>query len=831
MAWEWLNTLGNYTCTKPLVYTPSNIPTYPTLSELSIGDTPQTAGNTNHTWNISDDLIITYVFNGIYSPYAWDVMDVPNNVSLASQGGGNGQNIKSLDFLIAIDYTNQIAKIYYAICWNSYPDEYQISAINMNTEKQQRFYELIQGAIPVLYTWSSVPAISGKNGILSLPTLYENYPGDPVTDLTPADFARIPEEALLSRLYPEKIFNEEKIFAYSGENNYVSITWSSNTYFTMKYYINGQLLDTIGYTLQNAADDVYMHMTAIFAGGEQGTDYLARPCLIIRDANSGLLSAFTESVDASLYPDYYTWLEGSVGDWGDAILGQWNKEAGGDDYTIPSDDPIPEPTLPTISSLELGMTKMYKVTKEQINDFWSWLANEDEQLINYLFKADPLSGIVGLNIVPFAVEAGGSSEIKYLGLSSGVNGNRITKQFQEIDCGTFPVPKYMHGTYLDHSPFTRIKCVIPYIGTIDLDTDDVSGKTIQLKLRYDVLTGICVAHIYVNGSIHYEAAGNININVAMTQKDYSSLANSVKGVTSRLGSAITQGMATGAMTGSMAGAGVGIGGSMVAAGLEMAMSKPSYRYVQGGAGASAAFMGIDRPFLLFQIPKLARPQSDEKFIGMPSYIMDKIGSFTGFSKYKNPHIDNVQCTAKEKLDIEAQLANGIINQIGTDAESATPDATPAAPGNTPITFLKNKSDNNVMGKTFSDTQLKTEGKLLFGNSITTPIFLVEGDLIGYNYAYVHMFNRFYYISDVIVQANGMCEVHFNADPLQSFKDSIKECKGICERSQNRNNMYINDGALITQQDSEIFTKQFSKSNVHFSFTKNSACFTLILADL
>ena len=186
MAWEWLDTLGNYTCTKPLVYTPSNIPTYPALSELSIGDTPQTAGNTNHTWDISEDLKITYVFNGIYSPYAWDVMDVPNNVSLASQGGGNAQNIKSLDFLIAIDYTNQIAKIYFAICWNSYPNEYQISAINMNTAKQQRFYELIQGAIPVLYTWSSVPAISGKNGILRLSTLVDINDGNPVetTDTT-----------------------------------------------------------------------------------------------------------------------------------------------------------------------------------------------------------------------------------------------------------------------------------------------------------------------------------------------------------------------------------------------------------------------------------------------------------------------------------------------------------------------------------------------------------------------------------------------------------------------------------------------------------------------
>lgn len=192
MAWEWLDTLGNYTCTKPLVYTPSNIPKYPALSELSIGDTPQTVGNTNHTWDISDDLKITYVFRGIYEPYSWDVMDVPNNVSLASLGGGNCQNIKSLDFLIAIDYTNQLAEIYFAICWNSYPDEYQINPVNMNTARQQRFYELIQGAIPVLYTWSSVPAISGKNGILSLPTLVDTD-GNPISGQSASVFSSLPE--------------------------------------------------------------------------------------------------------------------------------------------------------------------------------------------------------------------------------------------------------------------------------------------------------------------------------------------------------------------------------------------------------------------------------------------------------------------------------------------------------------------------------------------------------------------------------------------------------------------------------------------------------------
>ena len=691
-------------------------------------------------------------------------------------------------------------------------------------------YNALHGAVPVLYNWSSVPAISGKMGILSCPALYEDSDGNPVTDGTRQDFAKLPDSSLLSQLC-QKIYNDEQIIAYSGEDNKLSCTWTSATAFTLKWYIQDVQIASISYTLANASDDVWIHMLFDKSGAEDPEQHAwARPSIVIRNSVTGYYSWNTESVDSGLFDTFYEWIYGSQKDWGDAILGDFNEEAGGDDYSIPSDDPIPEPAMPTISSLNLNMTKMYKCTKDIINSFWTWLCDDNVQIGNKLFTADPLQGVIGINIVPFDISADGNPEICYLGLHTNVYAPRVTDQFQEIDCGTFKVPKYMYGTYLDYSPFTKIKCVIPYIGIIDLDTDDVSGKTLQLKLRYDVLTGICIAHLYVNNALHYEAAGNININVPMTQKDYTQIANTIKGVISRLGGSTSQAIGMGAISGNAAAAGVGIGSSLVASGLELAMAKPSYRYIQGGAGASAAFMGIDRPFLLFQIPTLARPEADEKFIGMPSYIKDKIGSFKGFAKFKNPHIDNVACTASEKAKIEQFLQAGIINQVGTDKESTTPSNTPTTTGNTVITFIKNQSDNNVMGKTFNTTQHAIEGKLLYDHSITQPVFLISGNVIDYNYAYIGDFNRFYYITDVITKAHGMCEVHFDCDVLQSFKASIKECDGICERSQNRNNMYINDNALITQQNAYVFTKQFSKTGVRFNFAKGNACYTLVLAD-
>lgn len=703
-------------------------------------------------------------------------------------------------------------------------------------------YQAITGNLQPEHSWLSVTAISGRNGILDLPTLFtQPTDGEPVTDADMTAFFKWNMNAEISALSGGKILNEETLIVVSGDDFRCTATWNSTTSVTIKFYMPEQTTPfaSTTYTLSNASDEIFFAMLEDDYTQEEHNEW-ARPSFIIHDGVTGKYSYNTESVSESLLGDYYAWINASIGG-GYTIWGDENDEQGGNGYGIPTDEPIPEPALPTISSLNLNMTKMYKCTKDQINAFWDWLNDPDTQIENNLFGNDPLQAIVGINICPVEISADGNPEIVFLGNHTNVFAPRVTDQFQDIDCGTITLDSYMHGSYLDFAPYTSIKCIVPYVGAIQLDPDDVmpsinpntgklQKKKLQLKLRLDVLTGVCVAHIYVNNSLHYEAGGQINIPVPMTQKDYTEVGNAVRRAISNVAQSIAQSAVIGAMTGGMAGAGVGIGGSLIASGMDIALSKPKYTYVQAGAGASSSFLGIDRPYLLIEIPKLARPANDEKYFGMPSYITGKIKTFTGYGKFKNPHMDSLTCTDREKEEIVSLLSNGIINQVGTSAESATPSDEPTTTGNTVITFLKNKSDRNVMGKTFSATKLKVEGKLLYDNSITTPVFLIDGDITGYNYAYIGLFSRFYYISDVVIKNNGMCEVHMTSDPLQSFKADIKEREAICERSENKNNFYVNDGAMIIKQDSYVFTKQFEKSNAHFSFNKGNASYTLILAD-
>lgn len=63
-------------------------------------------------------------------------------------------------------------------------------------------YTAIMGSIPVLYQWSSVPTISGKNGILSLATLKASKinDGEPVSNGSASDFSSLPSSSKISVL-------------------------------------------------------------------------------------------------------------------------------------------------------------------------------------------------------------------------------------------------------------------------------------------------------------------------------------------------------------------------------------------------------------------------------------------------------------------------------------------------------------------------------------------------------------------------------------------------------------------------------------------------------
>lgn len=90
-----------------------------------------------------------------------------------------------------------------------------------------------------------------------------------------------------------------------------------------------------------------------------------------------------------------------------------------------------------------------------------------------------------------------------------------------------------------------------------------------------------------------------------------------------------------------------------------------------------------------------------------------------------------------------------------------------------LKLYKNNSERNCITKVLSN-ELSLNGTLRHETSIKTPVITIAGDesIIGYNYAFIVEFNRYYFITDIKSIRNGIWEVSFLCDVLMSFKTDI-----------------------------------------------------------
>lgn len=680
---------------------------------------------------------------------------------------------------------------------------------------------------PITYTWSSVPSISGKNGILRLTQLNSTTDGNPVNNGTASDFYAQPDQANIMSLYPNVIYGTEKIVAYSGNKNELTIKWTDSTHFTMKFNIymeNGIYSISFDYTLPSASV-IPKLMILIDLTGENP---LMRPSMVFK--NGDVYSYNIEEVADGTAHMLYTWFYDGMTIDDDPVFGESNSEAGGDGSVILTDEAVSHGGMPNHSAID--MIKLYSLSGSDIAGLMNWMNDDDVQILAKWFDGDPLQGIIGVNLSPINFESqdtGISSTVHIFGYDTEVSAFRFSTQFVPIDCGEYTFDPQMGDTYLDYNPFTKIKLYLPFIGTLELNTDDVMNRTIKLRYVFDLLYGVCVAQVLVYGddgySVHYERVGQFLTQLPLAKADYdqmsSALKNAISTIVGMVGSAFTGGLTSQSIpNGNVAG---GVVGGLSSLAQNVITSHPNVIYNGGSPTGVSGFMGVEEPYILIETPKLARPERDAEFVGMPSFITGKISTFTDFAKFKEVHLEGFACTGNERERIMDYLRKGVIIRSG----SSTPSDTPQSGGQL-IIFLRNLSETNVIGKAFATSSGSTikivlEGKLILNQSIETPKFLVEGNVLSYNYAYIPMFDRFYYITDIVLKEQNMMEVSFDVDVLQSFKSQILNCEGIADRSTNRTNYYINDGSLTVQQNTRLITQHFTKSGAKFSFARETDC--------
>ena len=160
------------------------------------------------------------------------------------------------------------------------------------------------------------------------------------------------------------------------------------------------------------------------------------------------------------------------------------------------------------------LTSTFHMTKErlvQLGQFlWGSSIFDEFSLINN----NPIENIISCKAIPYAI-SGTTQEITLGNVKTGVNGEKISQNFSKQTIGSVAIAEH-YNNFLDYAPYTNVIIYLPYIGFKELDASLVMGKTLRIEYTLDVITGGCLAQIYVGKIRLYEFTGNIGVDISIT---------------------------------------------------------------------------------------------------------------------------------------------------------------------------------------------------------------------------------------------------------------------------------------------------------------------------
>lgn len=107
--------------------------------------------------------------------------------------------------------------------------------------------------------------------------------------------------------------------------------------------------------------------------------------------------------------------------------------------------------------------------------------------------------------------------------------------------------------------------------------------------------------------------------------------------------------------------------------------------------------------------------------------------------------------------------------------------------NMSIFLYQNKSPENQVNKTLTNA-LELKGTLRENCNIINPILTIQNDdmsILNYNYVYIPLFKRYYYINNMSTIVNKLYQIECKVDVLMSFKNDIKNLECIVIRQANK----------------------------------------------
>ena len=286
------------------------------------------------------------------------------------------------------------------------------------------------------------------------------------------------------------------------------------------------------------------------------------------------------------------------------------------------------------------LTSTFHMTKERIAQLgqflWGGSIFDEFSLINN----NPIENIISCKAIPYAIN-GTTQEITLGNVKTGVNGEKISQNFSKQTIGAVAISEHYHN-FLDYAPYTNVIIYLPYIGFKELDTSLVMGKTLKIEYTLDVITGGCLAQIYVGKIRLYEFTGNIGVDIPITASNRAQVESSY----------ISAGV--GVVSSAMNGNAIGVADSIIGA------ATSQYHYSGTGNPSPSCVASTNRTcYVVIDRPQYQPLNAFNHTRGRMCCLSKTIGSLNGYTVCdKNVDISGISATDEEKEEIVNILSSG-----------------------------------------------------------------------------------------------------------------------------------------------------------------------------
>ena len=131
-----------------------------------------------------------------------------------------------------------------------------------------------------------------------------------------------------------------------------------------------------------------------------------------------------------------------------------------------------------------------------------------------------------------------------------------------------------------------------------------------------------------------------------------------------------------------------------------------------------------------------------------------------------------------------------------------------------IHTYKSSAEQNRVDKTnFLTADMIISGVLREASSLIHPSITFTSDIIPtFNYVYIPIFNRYYYVTDITSIKNKLWQMSLTVDVLMTYKEALLACTGYIDRNENEYNGLIPDG-MISLEKGEVIETNFVTNEV------------------